>query len=102
MGPIATCGVPFQENPRLRQLFWGWWRHHRASTADQYGLRQDLCHWALYERLPQVEWKANHCKTTWAQFKTQFSAAYRQHKQMQGESAATSGYHAANADVGQT
>jgi hypothetical protein len=39
---------------------------------------------------------------TWAQFKTHFAAAHRQHKQMQGECAATSGYHAANADVGRT
>jgi hypothetical protein len=39
---------------------------------------------------------------TWAQFKAHFSAAHRQHKQMQGESAATSGYHSANAAVGQT
>jgi hypothetical protein len=38
---------------------------------------------------------------TWAQFKTHLAAAHRQHKQMQGESAATSGYHAANADIGQ-
>jgi hypothetical protein len=39
---------------------------------------------------------------TWAQFKAHFAAAHRQHKQMQGESAATSGYHSANAAVGQT
>jgi hypothetical protein len=39
---------------------------------------------------------------TWAQFKANFSAARRQHKQMQGESAKTSGYHSANAAVGQT
>jgi hypothetical protein len=39
---------------------------------------------------------------TWSQFKAHFSAAHRQHKQMQGESTATSGYHAANADVGWT
>jgi hypothetical protein len=39
---------------------------------------------------------------TWAQFKAHFSAEHRQHKQMQGESAAASGYHAANAAVGQT
>jgi hypothetical protein len=38
---------------------------------------------------------------TWSQFKAHFAAAHRQNKQMQGESAATSGYHAANADVGQ-
>jgi hypothetical protein len=37
---------------------------------------------------------------TWAQFKAHFSAAHRQHKQMQGGSAATSGYHSANAAVG--
>jgi hypothetical protein len=39
---------------------------------------------------------------TWAQFKAHFDAAHRQHKQMQGESAATSGYHTENAAVGQT
>jgi hypothetical protein len=39
---------------------------------------------------------------TWAQFKAHFSAARHQHKQMQGESAATAGYHSANAAVGQT
>jgi hypothetical protein len=39
---------------------------------------------------------------TWAQFKSNFAAAHRQHKQMQGESAATAGYHSANAAVGQT
>jgi hypothetical protein len=36
---------------------------------------------------------------TWNNFKVHFATAYRQHKQMQGESAATSGY--ANADVAQ-
>jgi hypothetical protein len=39
---------------------------------------------------------------TWAQFKGHFSSAHLQHKQMQGEPAATAGYHYANADVGQT
>jgi hypothetical protein len=39
---------------------------------------------------------------TWAQFKAHFSAARRQHKQMQGESAETAGYHSGNADVVQT
>jgi hypothetical protein len=39
---------------------------------------------------------------TWAKFKAHFSAAHHQHKQMQCESAATSGYHSANATVGQT
>jgi hypothetical protein len=37
---------------------------------------------------------------TWSQFKAHFSVAHRQHKQMQGESAATAGYHSANAAVG--
>jgi hypothetical protein len=36
---------------------------------------------------------------TWTQFKSHFAAAHRQHKQMQGESAATAVYHSANAAV---
>jgi hypothetical protein len=38
---------------------------------------------------------------TWVQFKAHLAAAHRQHKQMQGESAATARYHSANAAVGQ-
>jgi hypothetical protein len=38
---------------------------------------------------------------TWTQFKSHFAAAHRQHKQMQGEYAATAGYHSANAAVTQ-
>jgi hypothetical protein len=34
---------------------------------------------------------------TWTHFKSHFAAAHRRHKQMQGESAATAGYHSANA-----
>jgi hypothetical protein len=36
---------------------------------------------------------------TWTQFKSHFAAAHCQHKQMQGESAVTAGYHSANAAV---
>jgi hypothetical protein len=36
---------------------------------------------------------------TWTQFKFHFAAAHCQHKQMQGESAATAEYHSANAAV---
>jgi hypothetical protein len=39
---------------------------------------------------------------TWAQFKAHFSADHRQHKQMQGESAATAVYHSVNATFGKT
>jgi hypothetical protein len=39
---------------------------------------------------------------TWSQFKSHFAAAHHQHKQMQGESAATAGYHSANAAVSHT
>jgi hypothetical protein len=39
---------------------------------------------------------------TWAQFMAHFSAAHRQHSQMQAESAATAGYHSDNAADGQT
>jgi hypothetical protein len=38
----------------------------------------------------------------WANFKVHFTAAHRRHKQMQGGSAANSGYHAANSVVVQT
>jgi hypothetical protein len=43
-----------------------------------------------------------HAEKTWAQLKAHFSAEQRQHKQMQGESATTSGYHSTKAAVGQT
>jgi hypothetical protein len=43
-----------------------------------------------------------HAEKNWAQFNAHFSAAHRQHKQMHGESAATSCYHSANAAVGKT
>jgi hypothetical protein len=43
-----------------------------------------------------------HGEKTWAQFKAHFSAAHRQHKQMQGGSTATSSYHSANAAEGKT
>jgi hypothetical protein len=38
---------------------------------------------------------------TWTHFKSHFAAAHRQHKKMQGESAATAGYHSANAAMTQ-
>jgi hypothetical protein len=38
----------------------------------------------------------------WTQFKSHFAAAHRQHKQMQGESAATASYHSENAAVAHT
>jgi hypothetical protein len=38
---------------------------------------------------------------TWTHFKSHFAATHRQHKQMQGESAANSGYHSANATMTQ-
>jgi hypothetical protein len=45
-------------------------------------------------------WNEKHnIEKTWTQFKSHFAAAHRQHKQMQGESAATAGYHSVNAAV---
>jgi hypothetical protein len=38
---------------------------------------------------------------TWTHFKSHFAAAHRQHKQMQGESATTAGFHSANAAMTQ-
>jgi hypothetical protein len=46
-------------------------------------------------------WNEKHdIEKTWTQFKSHVSTDHRQHKQMQGESAATAGYHSANAAVG--
>jgi hypothetical protein len=39
---------------------------------------------------------------TWTHFKSHFAAAYRQHKQMKGETAAHVGFHSANAAMNQT
>jgi hypothetical protein len=50
--------------------------------------------------MPPVERETIRLKT-WTQFKSHFAAAHRQHKQMQGESAATAVYHSANAAVTQ-
>jgi hypothetical protein len=45
-------------------------------------------------------WNEKHtAEKTWTQFKSHFAAAHRRHKQMQGESAATAGYHPENAAV---
>jgi hypothetical protein len=48
--------------------------------------------------MSSVERETCHQKA-WTQFKSHFAAAHRQHKQMQGESAATAGYHSATAAV---
>jgi hypothetical protein len=45
-------------------------------------------------------WNEKHTiEKTWTQFKSHFAAAHHQHKQIQGESAATAGYQSANAAV---
>jgi hypothetical protein len=45
-------------------------------------------------------WNEKHTiEKTWTQFKSHFAASHLQHKQIQGESAATAGYHSANAAV---
>jgi hypothetical protein len=45
-------------------------------------------------------WNEKHAiEKTWTQFKSHFAAARCQHKQMQGESAASAGYNSANAAV---
>jgi hypothetical protein len=49
---------------------------------------------------PCRRWNEKHTiEKTWTQFKSHFAAAHRQHKQMQGESTATAGYHYDNAAV---
>jgi hypothetical protein len=47
-----------------------------------------------------LRWNEKHAiKKTWTQVKSHFAAAHRQHKQVQGESAAIDGYHSANTAV---
>jgi hypothetical protein len=51
---------------------------------------------------PCRRWNEKHTiEKTWTQFKSHFAAAHRQHKQMQGESAARAGCHSANAAMTQ-
>jgi hypothetical protein len=48
-------------------------------------------------------WNEKHAiENNWTQFKSHFTAAHRQYKHMQGEYAATAGYHSANSAIGQT
>jgi hypothetical protein len=47
-----------------------------------------------------VEYKPS-AEKTWTHFESHFKAAHLQHKQMQGDSAATAGYQSANAAVTQ-
>jgi hypothetical protein len=50
-----------------------------------------------------LPWNEKHViEKNWTQVKSHFAVAHRQHKQMQGKSAATDGYHSENAAVGQT
>jgi hypothetical protein len=66
-----------------------------AGYASIFSTGHFMSAFSRWNEKPSVE-------KTWAQFKTHFAAAHRQHKQIQGECAATSGYHAANAAVGKT
>jgi hypothetical protein len=46
------------------------------------------------------QWNEKHTiEKTWTQFRSHLAAAHHQHKQIQGESAATAGYHSENAAV---
>jgi hypothetical protein len=51
--------------------------------------------WRRWNEKPAAE-------KTWTHFKSHFAADHRQHKQMQGETAAHAGYHSANAAMTQT
>jgi hypothetical protein len=72
---------------------------HRKSTLDMQKYLQlgTLCSCRRWNEKLLAD-------KTWAQFKSHFSTAHRQHKQvqMQGESVSTDGYHSANAAVRQT
>jgi hypothetical protein len=67
------------------------------STLDTQTYLQQGTSWAPVA----VGTRNQPLKKPWTHFKSHFAAAHHQHKQMQGESAATSGYHSANAAVTQ-
>jgi hypothetical protein len=73
-------------------------RPHWAPATNQRWVCHNICNWSLHERMSSVERETCHQKS-WTQFKSHFAAAHRQHKQMQGGSAATAGYHSANTAV---
>jgi hypothetical protein len=66
-------------------------RYYWTPIANKRWIRKHICKWALHERLSPVERKTL-ADNTWA-------AAHRQHKKMQGESAATAGCHYPKAAV---
>jgi hypothetical protein len=59
----------------------------RAWDPQQTGHFMSACR--RWNKKPAAE-------KTWTHFKSHFAAAHRQHKQMQGETAANAGYHSAN------
>jgi hypothetical protein len=66
-------------------------------------LRHEAWKLAILSRSACPRWNEKETvEKTQANIMAQFAAAHSQHKQMQWESAANSGYHAANAAVDQT
>jgi hypothetical protein len=61
-----------------------------VGYAKIYATGHFMSAWRHWNEKPAVE-------KTWTHFKSHFAAAHRQHKQMQGESAAKAGYHSAKA-----
>jgi hypothetical protein len=64
------------------------------------GYAKNIYNRAFHERLLPLERETIRWKT-WTNFKSHFAAAHRQHNQMQGEYAATAGYHSENAAMTQ-
>jgi hypothetical protein len=97
----STSGDPLQTNTRLADFYEavgveiGQPHQINVGYAKIFatGNFMSACHrWTEKEA----------AEKTWTNFKAHFAAAHRQHKQMQGESAANSLYHATNAAFGKT
>jgi hypothetical protein len=95
---LNTCaehGIPNINYSEAGGILIGHLQHINAGYAKIFatGHFMSACFW----------WNEKHAiEKTWTQFKSHFAVAHRQHKQIQGESAATACYHSVNADIGHT
>jgi hypothetical protein len=91
MGPTAACRMLIQEDPGLCGTISETQKLQTAyAKIFATGIFHNFCR-RWNERIP--------AEKTWNDFETHFETVYRQNKQMQGETAAASGY--SNAAVSQ-
>jgi hypothetical protein len=98
LGSSTASRVPVQANSRLCRLLWS--RGVLIGKPQQINVGYAKIFATSHFMSACRRWNEKDAiEKTWTQLKSHFAAAQRQHKQMQGESAATAGYHSANAAV---